>query len=913
MHDKLRDRLLGAWAGLVCDHPWWVLIAALALAGGGTWLTVARLGFQPDRNALISADLDWNARYIDYRQRFSYDGLTVVIAVPQRDGGRADAEAFADTLGKKLSQAEHVARVDWRIDADGPSAAIRLLDAEAFTRQVNRLAGARPLLAAPNLPRLLTSSLGGGEAMTDGSSAAEWIAMVRQLIDIVGAATDGVDGAALRARFAELLSSTTYLANDDGSLLFVQVEPKLAGDELEPVAPAVAQVRQLLAEALGKASGIEAGVTGVPVIEADETVVTQRDATIASVLAVGLIAVMLVMAFHSFHLPGLAVVSLLVGVAWSFGYLTLAIGHLQLLSVVFTVFLLGLGIDYGIHLISRFELVRSKYPPGPPGFREAMTDSIRWTGPGIATGAFTTAVAFGATLLTDFKGMAEMGHIAGVGIVLCLVAMVSVLPALMRLLRPRRRHLVPMEDRGLSFYEHHWWDPFYKRPALTVLIALAVTIAAGLAARDIRYDYNLSNLLPEDIESVQWFNRIAEGAEQGGAGGSSVWFGASLIDPTDTEAVAERISKFRRLETVSGVGALGMLCPADDAAKREQLGNARAAIGSLLDGGVVLPNERPQPTEWRATLGALRVGVGLALRRDEVKQSPTIREQLGKLRDRIDVAIAAIESHGDAAGPRLNLLHDAFIEWRSGLRAALDDATADRDLALDDLPELLRRLAVTDDGQLGMIQVFPAGNVYDPDELGPFIEQLRGVDPNVTGTAVQVYQSSRLMVSSYIKAGLIALAAVFLIVLMDFQRLFDALLCLVPVGMAFIILLGVLAANGMAINPANILVLPLLFGIGVDHGVHIVHRYRVAPEEHPPGLAAGTGKGIMLTSLTSMIGFASLMIAEHRGIRSLGFTLALGMALTMVICLTVMPAILEVRSRKYGVNGSHAWQPDADA
>jgi predicted RND superfamily exporter protein len=153
------------------------------------------------------------------------------------------------------------------------------------------------------------------------------------------------------------------------------------------------------------------------------------------------------------------------------------------------------------------------------------------------------------------------------------------------------------------------------------------------------------------------------------------------------------------------------------------------------------------------------------------------------------------------------------------------------------------------------------------------------------------------MIRAYVKAGLLAMMAVFCIVLLDFQRPADALLCLVPVGLAFVLLLGIMGANNLPINPANLIVLPLLFGIGVDSGVHILHRYRQAPNEHPPGLAAGTGKGIMLTGTTTALGFACLMIADHRGITSLGFTLTLGMILTLLACLTVMPSILELRSR----------------
>lgn len=184
-----------------------------------------------------------------------------------------------------------------------------------------------------------------------------------------------------------------------------------------------------------------------------------------------------------------------------------------------------------------------------------------------------------------------------------------------------------------------------------------------------------------------------------------------------------------------------------------------------------------------------------------------------------------------------------------------------------------------------------------PAFLPGLIADLREVDPEVTGVIFQVYEFGDLMQRAYSQAGLLALGAVLIIIWISFRRLTDALMCLLPVAIGFLWTFGVMWAAGVTLNPANITVLPLMFGIGVDAAVHVLHRYRSHPLEAPPGLSMGTGKGITLTSLTTMIGFAAMMIADHRGIFSLGFVLTVGMGLTLVVCLTVMPAILELRNR----------------
>ena len=902
MHDQLRDRLLGMWAAVVCDHPRVLLTIALAIAAGCVYLTVTNLGFQPDRNALISETLPWNARYIEYRKRFAHDGLTVVVAVPDEEGGQAKARAFTEALGVKLSCSEHVDSALWKIDVSQPNAAIRMLPMAEYERVLGATRQVGPIIEGANLPEMLAQtirSMSSNVGQMDSADAIDGLNRLAMLLETINAAVADASDPVLSYLLAEAASGPAiYLEGGAGELLFIQVEPARDESELEPVAPAVQAVRALIDEAKAKHPGIEAGLTGVPVIEADETEVTRRDATLASIVAVVLIGVMLVVAFHSYKMPIVVLVALGVGIAWSFGYLTLAIGHLQLLSVVFTVILLGLGVDFAIHIVSRFEMVRDAYPSGVPGFRETMIDTLRTMGPGIITGALTTAAAFATTALTDFQGMAEMGQIAGVGIVLCLVSMLVVLPALMRVFRPRRRHVKPLADRNVHLYQHHWWEPFFSRPRRTIGVALILTVLAGWAARDIRYDYDLSNLLPRDVDSVKWFNRIAEGGGQGESGGSSVWFGASIVEDGDMDELRRRVNLFRKTREVASVGGAGWMIPENDALKIEMALRLRDEMGAAMDPAAPLSDRKATMAEWR---GACSL-IGLALQQGKampgVQEDPELLKAMDKTIAVNQGLLAKLNANEDTAG--LDRLHGVFVDWRAQLRTGLMDALSDRPIVVDDLPEVIRRIAVERGGDGLMIQVFPKGNVYKPSELTPFIESIRAVDPEITGTAMQIYRSNALMISSYLRAGLFAIIAVVLIVLVDFQRIGDALLCLIPVGMAFVMMLGVLALVGMPINPANIIVLPLMFGIGVDCGVHITHRFRTEPEGEPPGLSAGTGKAVWLTSMTSIIGFASLMIASHRGIYSLGFTLSMGLALNLLICLTVMPSILLLRARKNG-------------
>jgi hopanoid biosynthesis associated RND transporter like protein HpnN len=903
MHEDLRHRLLGWWAATVCDHPRLVLAIAALLAGASIWLTVTQLHFQPDRNALVSENLDWNRRYLQYRENFSFDDVYCIIAVPDGDDGTAQARAYADALGAKLAGHKDVKRVLWRIDTTLVASATRMLPLPQFEYVVDMMSEGKIVLQAGNVLDLAAAA----QQMGDGLSP-ERLGQANAFMQALNAALDGESAEQIHERFSALSHERYhYISTDDGRLLIMQIEPALSGTDLEPVQPTIVAVRAAMEELRAQFPGIESGLTGVPVIEADETIVTQRDATVASLIAVVLIAVLMIVSFHSVIMPMLIVAALGFGIAWSFGFLTLAIGHLQLLSVTFTVILLGLGVDFGIHLVSRFEMVRDRYPAGVPGFRETMIDVLQTMGPGIATGAITTAVAFGATLLTDFSGMAEMGLIAAAGIMLCLLSMFAVLPALMRLIRPRRRHVTPLHERSLSIYQHHWWEPFYQRPAVTIIVLIVLAGVGAWGSRELRYDYNLANLLPREIDSVHWFERLTgqvDGDRVSNDAKRAIWFGASVVDLNEHEnetaalaALKERAAKFMALPSVSGVGGAGMLFPDDDERKLELVARQRAALGAALSqpGPVGKPANAAQLQSTLQTYAAL---VQFAVSNEDLKLDADTRLKMAALAGQMQALSKKIDQLGpDTVGRRLATLNAAFIAWRDGMRRQIDGALIERPLSFDDMPDALRRQSLGGpEKNIALLQVYPKANVYDPDELATFVADMRTVDPGVTGTVVQIRESTKLMVDSYTMAGLYALLAVFVLVLFDFQRLSDALLTLLPVAVAFVILMGLMGSLEMPINPANIIVLPLLFGIGVDCGVHILHRYRAHPEEHPPGLAAGTGKGITMTSITTIIGFACLMVAQHRGIASLGLTLAMGMVLTLGVCLTAMPAALELRA-----------------
>jgi hopanoid biosynthesis associated RND transporter like protein HpnN len=931
MQDSPRHRLLGIWSRLISRHPWGVLFLALISVIASSAITAARLTFQPDRNDLLSRDLSWNKTFIDWQTGFP-GGYDLIIAVDCGAGGRGIASrALVDELGRDLQKltpgqaAEpRVLQVIWGFDPQSLSPKlIRTLPRVEFDRRIAELRESATLLSSATLPAMIGKVTGelrkaDKKEMTpaEQEGVARSLGGLEQLIASVAhrleSPGDANDLGVLAERGAA--ERWQYLESPNGKLLFLRITPAPQPGELNEYAAAIDAVRDTMARVALNHPGIDFGLTGVSVLENDETEAATVDTTIASIISFVLITAMLILAFHSWKTPLLAMFSLLVGLAWSYGFLTLTIGHLQVISVIFAPMLLGISDAYGVHLASKLELIRHNYPDDSDGFAAALQESFETMGPGILTGALTTAAAFATTLFTDFKGVAEMGAISAMGILLCLLAMFSVYPALLRLTKSRHKHIKPMEDRFIHFYKEKWSLPFSRHPRITLIIAAALTVFSLFAVSQMTYDYNLQKLFPRGFESVRWQNRIADD------GGVSVWFGVSVCkDLAQARARTEKLRSLvdRQERLVAGVGGVGMLFPEDEATKvrilREMgsdewmkpLHEQRPSNDSLRTGTPAGGAGVPSRTGLLAQLTILRAAMKASVPADA---PGLIRDALDRLDASMLRAIAAIQKIEAAQqAARLDVLDAEFTRWKERTARRVHAALDTSPLTLDDLPPDLRHLYEDKQGRL-LLEIHPnlgsdpqvqAEGPLSPLFLPRFVAGMESVDPDVTGPAPQIYRSGQLIKWSYLWAGIYALIAVFALVWLDFRRLDDALMSLVPVAVGFAVTFGVMWVLGMTVTPANIIVLPLMFGIGVDAGVHMLHRFRQDPVSRPLGLTEGTGKGITVTTLTTVVGFGTLMFASHRGIASLGFVLTIGILFSMFACWTVMPAMLELlRNRR---------------
>ena len=652
----------------------------------------------------------------------------------------------------------------------------------------------------------------------------------------------------------------------------------LTGDAIE-------RLRQLIQQTREEVPGVNAGLTGEPVLDYDEMAQSQKDMTVASIVSLVLCALIFIYGYNETGRPVKATMGLMAGLAYTMAFATLAVGHLNILTITFVPMLIGLAIDYGVHLITRYEEELRKGKTN----EAALTIAMVFTGQGIFTGALTTGGAFLAMYFTNFKGIQEMGLICGGGLLLCLAPMMTLLPVL--LLRGRQNVMDhgTREDEHRARIENLW----LQRPALVV----GVTAALGALAftqiyrGNVKFDYNLMELQSPSLPSVVFTEKLTHADK-------SVLFGAIVATNLDEAISLEQ--QITKLPTVAEVDLppemLDNFLPAN---QNQKLGLIRGIKNEVAPLQFAAPDTRPVDIPALShTLWYLYCYCGLALEDTNVSADPELTKQFAALQQAIDNLRKTMLAGDDAAQTRHA---DKLAEFQQALfndlRATFESLKRQNDsspLRVEDLPPALRDQFIGETGKF-LLQVYPKADVWERTNQEAFVADLRTVDPNVTGTPVQLLEYETLLRNSYIQAAWYSLIAIAILVFLHFRTPGAVILALLPVGIGTLWLAGLMGWFGVRFNLANIMTLPLVIGIGVTNGIQILNRF--AEERTPNILARSTGKAVLVSGLTAIAGFGSLILAKDRGIHSLGCVMAVGILACMIAGLTFLPALLNLLGR----------------
>ncbi len=888
-------------------RPWLTVGNAIALALLGIGCTATSLEFVTSRNAMAPADAPYMQAYERLRQDFgSLDYLVVVIEPPNLEKGKQFVQALASRL---RADTQHVREVIHALDTsrlEGKKLLYlspdelrtlqrRLKDTEDLVFDLADTPGLVPLLSSLNqeISRAMVSHLTRGllessattepGAVATRSKSAQTldVAFLTDLFSQMEMALREPTHDAFESPWGsfflhddDVFANEGYLISKDERFLFVLVDDHTTSGGFVKHAAALEALRAHIAQVQHDFPDVHAGVTGGDALSNDEMVAVQHDTVWATVIALVGVAVLFIIAFGQIGRPLLVVSMLMIALGWTLGFATLTVGHLNIFSVSFLPMLIGLGIDFGIHLLARYGEERTRQRD----FDTALHTAYVRTGPGVVVAAVTTALAFYAVMLADFQGLSELGFIAGSGLLLCLLASLTVLPAMLALYERHRpvpagvwrskSSAVKPQRAGM----HSAWR--------TVGLMALLTLVGGLLSPLPTFDYNLLNLQAKNTESVAWENRLHDGS------GRSSWYALSVAD--SIPALRQRQAQFEALPAVDRVESVAALVP-NDQELRLSLVHELAPYVADISGDWA----SPEPIDLEATSRLLQK-IRFKLQRGAENWTPAKRPSEAELTLARQALLALQERLRNAApeiaqtaleGFQAHLMADFADKW-----AFLQQNVSPTPLTLADVPEQLRQRFVGQSGQY-LMQIFARANIWEREAMEGFVSQLEQVDRHITGPPVIALHSIQQSQRGYTRGGLYALVVIVGVMTLVLGRVHATLLALVPMVLGGLWTLIGMGWLGLDLNMANLIIVPLFIGIAVDDGIHLVHRLLEEPESVTSPLAHSTGKAIVLTSLTTMVGFGSLLIARHSGIFSLGLLSTLAVGASLLATLVGLPLV----------------------
>jgi hopanoid biosynthesis associated RND transporter like protein HpnN len=902
-------RALVALVSTVCRFPRLVLTISAALVGLSVFGAAACLQYHTQRNDLISAKKECQQRWRKYIEEFGDDDDIVVVV---KGADRAAMERALDDMAARIrKQPALFDRLFYKVDLRPlrnrallflPTEQIRTI-CDDYLADMGRLLDHAPLswhalgmMGLVQEARARTSEIMPGQALTKtddrlltqllaiSRSARETLADPNRYSDPWSSLTAG------SAEEKDQLEKPQYFFSGDGTLAFLLCRPVKEAGSFTAARQSVAALREQVNEARTAHPEVEIGLTGLPVLETDEMVAAERDTKLASFLAIGGVTLLFLVVYRGVAYPALTVATLLAGTAWAMGWLTLTVGHLNILSATFAVMLIGMG-DYGVLWVMRYEQARKQGSP----VREALLHTTTHVAIGNLTAASTLALAFFAAALADFKAVAELGWIAGCGVLLCALACFTVLPALLMVF-DRRGQMTP--ERVLPFEietegrRDRWLPGLVGRAPWVLGGGLALTLVLAVCAGRVRYDHNLLHLQARNLDSVQWEMTLIEHT----AGAS--WHALSYTD-TPQQALALK-KQYEKLPGVSRVVEVASLVPADQATKLPMLQTIRERLAKLPPRGKAIGHpltdlhlllDELQELATRIKPLAAAHGASTLAKVDLLKAlQVSLRELSAELKK-------ARHESPSLAQERLRefdqKLAGGLAENLHRLREVATPAT----ISVADLPPALRERFIGRNGKW-LLRVFARDCLWDFEPLAHFTEQIRTVDAEATGKPFGTVEGLKAMKNGLQRAGFYAFLVIVLVLWLDFRTPRATVAALLPLLLGILLTLGVMGLLGVPLNPANMIAFPLILGVGVDNGVHVLHDWLIRRREGRAGVSRAIGRGVLVKALTTMIGFGTLMISSERGLVGLGFILTLGVGCSMLAALVLLPSGLQVAGKR---------------
>jgi hopanoid biosynthesis associated RND transporter like protein HpnN len=842
-----------------CIHyPRWVIAGAIVLAAVATWYTVVHFSMTTDINQLISSNSPARQRELAFEKAFpQFDMIIGVVDAPTPEL----VEEATGALVARLSQQKNFFRSVEDLQGSSFFAQNGLLfeQTDQLAPQMSMMSQAQRLIQVlagdPSLRGVVRAlqfgllGVQGGNIKLDDMT---WpMTLAANTLDQVKANQP--------ASFSWRVLVQGHEAKPTDLLRFVKLQAVLDYSELEPGLKASNAVRAAAAD-LNLASAYQARVrlTGPVPMNDDQFATIKENAVLNAVVTIGVVLFILWMALRWMRIIFAVFVSLVVGLSVTAALGLLLVGTLNLISVYFAVLFIGLGVDFGIQFSVRYRAERHEVD----GLYEALLHAARRAGAPLTLAGLATAAGFLSFLPTAYRGLSELGLIAGLGMLIAFISSITLLPALLSRLKPRS------EPYPLGYAFLAPVDDFLERYRVPILIGTALVIlGASPLLFWLRFDFNPMNLRNPNVESVATYLAL-EKDQEGGAND------IKALEPT-LAAADQAAAKLRALPEVARVLTLSTFIPDQQEQKLPLIQNA----AKTLDPALNPPTVNPPPTDAE-NVAIINSTVNALNRLADSALGPGAAAA-----KRLAADMTALAKADQATRQRAET---AFVQ---PLRTVLDDLRnllKAHEVSRDNLPPELVSQWMTPNGQ-ARIEIAPSGNADNNTTLRAFAHAVLSVAPNATEGPISILEARRTIITAFLEAGAYALLSIAILLWITLRRVGDVLLTLIPLLVAGVVTLEICVAIDLPLNFANIIALPLLLGVGVAFKIYYIMAWR---EGQTKLLQSVLTRAVTFSACTTATAFGSLYFSSDPGTSSMGKLLAISLLTTMTAAAFFQPVLM---------------------
>ena len=843
----------------VCTRfaPLTVLVALILAVAAGVY-TARNFTINTDINTLISSNLDWRKRDNQFETAFDRERtILAVIDAPTPELTSAAAAALERKLSGDTQHFESVQQLGAGefFEKNG----LLFLPVAEVGRVTGQFEAAAPLIeimagdpSIRGLTGALETGLAGvrrGQIKLDSTERP--FTQIAQTIENVLNKGSGTFS------WRELVSDKPLTDSDRRS--FIEFRPILDFNALEPGKDATDAIRQAAQDLnLAGEFGARVRLTG-PVPIANEEFATVADGAIVNGIGTVLVVLLILwMALHSAKIISAVFLNLFIGLSITTAAGLWMVGSLNLLSIAFAVLFVGLGVDFGIQYSVRYRSERFK----TDDLRLALQQAAERSAVPLSLAAMATAAGFLSFLPTDYKGISELGKIAGVGMLVAFLSSITVLPALLRLLNP------PGESDPVGYAFLAPVDYFLEKHRVIIIAGTLFIAVAGLPLLYfLQFDFNPINLRSPNVESIATFLDLRKDPNTG----------ANAINVmTNSEADAKKIEeRLAKVPEVLRTMSLDSFVPEDQPAKLRLIAQGAKVLNPALNPDSIdaAPSDAENIDALKGSAGNLRKVAGDAKGPGAVA-SRRLADALSKLAD-----------SNQATRDKTQAI---FVSPLKIMLDQIKNSLQAQPVSLKTLPADLVNSWKTKDGLI-RVEALPRGDPNDNDTLRKFAAAVLAAEPNAIGGPVSILKSGETVVKAFIHAGITALIVIGLLLWLALRRITDVLLTLVPLLVAGAVTLEICVLIGLPLNFANIVALPLLLGVGVAFKIYYVTAWRSGRTNL---LQSSLTRAIFFSALTTATAFGSLWLSSHPGTASMGKLLALSLVTTLAAVLLFQPALM---------------------